>query len=201
MTNRKLRMYCPLSGKTPHGPNNHRHWHRTRGCRRKPDAQLQGRQNLERSSLDRRSRRLRGKSHDQRPCPKQSCCKYAEHLSEIDIYILSSALARISSANCRSGFLHALEFYDGILFLTTNRVGTFDDAIMSRVHIQMFYPDLNADERYTVWNTFINKLEAEKPSMQVKYAVKEYLRSSEMKNFEMNGREIRNGENININWI
>jgi hypothetical protein len=60
----------------------------------------------------------------------------------------------------------------------------------------MFYPDLNAEQRHTVWNNFIHKLEAERPSMQVKYAVKEYLRSSEMKDFEMNGREIRNGENI-----
>jgi hypothetical protein len=80
-------------------------------------------------------------------------------------------------------------------------VGAFDDAIMSRVHIQMFYPDLNAEQRHTVWNTFINKLEAEKSSMQVKYAVKEYLRSSEIKGFKMNGREIRNGENINLNYI
>jgi hypothetical protein len=65
----------------------------------------------------------------------------------------------------------------------------------------MFYPDLNAEQRHTVWNTFINKLEAEKSSMQVKYAVKEYLRSSEIKGFKMNGREIRNGENINLNYI
>jgi hypothetical protein len=52
-----------------------------------------------------------------------------------------------------------------------------------------------------LWRTFINKLETEKPSMQVKYAVKEYLRSSEMKDFEMNGREIRNGENISFYYI
>jgi hypothetical protein len=123
------------------------------------------------------------------------------HLSEIEIFVLASKPAKVSFANCTSGFLHALEFYDGILFLTTNRVGAFDDAIMSRVHIQMFYPELNAEQRHAVWNTFINKLEAEKSSMQVKYAVKEYLRSSEMKNFEMNGREIRNGENISLNYI
>jgi hypothetical protein len=65
----------------------------------------------------------------------------------------------------------------------------------------MFYPELDAEQRHAVWNTFINKLEVEKSSMQVKYAVKEYLRSSEMKNFEMNGREIRNGENISLNYI
>jgi hypothetical protein len=62
------------------------------------------------------------------------------------------------------------------LFLTTNRVGAFDDAILSRVHIRLFYPDLNAEQRLQVWKTFINKLEVEKPSIQVKYAVKEYLR-------------------------
>ncbi|OIW32701.1 P-loop containing nucleoside triphosphate hydrolase protein [Coniochaeta ligniaria NRRL 30616] len=83
-------------------------------------------------------------------------------------------------------------FYDGILFLTTNRVGTFDDAILSRVHVQLFYPDLDEEQRYTLWTTFIKKLEADRPSMQVKYAVKEYLRSSEMRKFKMNGREIRN---------
>jgi hypothetical protein len=60
----------------------------------------------------------------------------------------------------------------------------------------MFYPDLNAEQRYTVWSNFIHKLEVERPSMQVKYAVKEYLRSGEMKDFEMNGREIRSGENV-----
>jgi AAA+ superfamily predicted ATPase len=115
------------------------------------------------------------------------------NLSEIEICGLVSKTARSMLANYHLGFLHALEFYDGLLFLTTNRVGTFDDAITSRVHIQMFYPDLNAEQRHTVWNNFIHKLEAERPSMQVKYAVKEYLRSSEMKDFEMNGREIRNG--------
>lgn len=93
-----------------------------------------------------------------------------------------------------SGFLRALEFYDGILFLTTNRVGAFDDAILSRVHIQLFYPNLDASQRQKLWMTFLTKLEADRPSIQVKYAVKEYLRSSEMREFEMNGREIRNGE-------
>lgn len=84
--------------------------------------------------------------------------------------------------------------YDGILFLTTNRVGTFDDAILSRVHVQLFYPDLDDEQRLTMWTTFIKKLECDRPHIQVKYALKEYLRSSEMRKFKMNGREIRNGE-------
>jgi hypothetical protein len=39
--------------------------------------------------------------------------------------------------------LRALEFYDGILFLTTNRVGSFDDAFISRIHVQLYYPDFD----------------------------------------------------------
>lgn len=73
-------------------------------------------------------------------------------------------------------------------------MGSFDDAILSRVHVQLFYPDLNEEQRLTMWTTFINKLEADRPHIRVKYAVKEYLQSSEMRKFKMNGREIRNGE-------
>jgi hypothetical protein len=73
-------------------------------------------------------------------------------------------------------------------------VGAFDDAILSRVHVQIYYPNLNRQQRYEVWKTFIDKLQDDRPSMLVRYAVKEYLSSSEMRDYEMNGREIRNGE-------
>ncbi|KAI0854929.1 hypothetical protein F4860DRAFT_520354 [Xylaria cubensis] len=35
-----------------------------------------------------------------------------------------------------------LEYYNGILFLTTNRVGTLDEAFKSRVHLSLYYPAL-----------------------------------------------------------
>ena len=93
-----------------------------------------------------------------------------------------------------TGFLRVLELYDGLLFLTTNRVGVFDDAILSRVHIQLFYPDLDHEKRGLVWDTFINKLRAERPKIRVEHAAKKYLHSEEMSMIEMNGREIRNGK-------
>ncbi|RYP82370.1 hypothetical protein DL769_001695 [Monosporascus sp. CRB-8-3] len=113
-------------------------------------------------------------------------------IDEADVFLAQRSIGDLHRSSLVASFLRALEFYDGILFLTTNRVGTFDDAILSRVHIQLFYPDLDEDQRYRMWMTFINKLEADRPSMQIKYALKEYLRSSEMRNFKMNGREIRN---------
>ncbi|RYP30479.1 hypothetical protein DL767_006220 [Monosporascus sp. MG133] len=113
-------------------------------------------------------------------------------IDEADVFLAQRSIGDLHRSSLVASFLRALEFYDGILFLTTNRVGTFDDAILSRVHIQLFYPDLDENQRYRMWMTFINKLEADRPSMHIKYALKEYLRSSEMRDFKMNGREIRN---------
>src|SRR3569833_3514150 len=36
-----------------------------------------------------------------------------------------------------------LEYYNGIMFLTTNRVGVVDEAVKSRVHLHLPYPALN----------------------------------------------------------
>nr|AGQ21998.1 hypothetical protein [Pestalotiopsis fici] len=39
-------------------------------------------------------------------------------------------------------FLRILEYYSGILFLTTNRVGDIDEAFRSRLHLTLYYPKL-----------------------------------------------------------
>ncbi|KAG8170055.1 hypothetical protein KVR01_000800 [Diaporthe batatas] len=104
-----------------------------------------------------------------------------------------NSLASQQLVNLVSGFLRALEFYDGILFLTTNRVGMFDDAFISRVHVQLYYPDFTDEERQRIWKTFIDKLAREKGSyIRLNIDAKEYIRGAEMKSLKWNGREIRN---------
>ena len=39
-------------------------------------------------------------------------------------------------------FLRILEYYEGILILTSNRVGTFDEAFKSRTQVATHYSDL-----------------------------------------------------------
>src|SRR4051794_3043739 len=96
-----------------------------------------------------------------------------------------------------SGFLRALEYYDGILFLTTNRIGTFDDAFISRIHVKLYYRPFTADERQEVWQTFINKLMKERGNtMRVSIDAKDFIKGREMRELEYNGREIRNGMHI-----
>lgn len=99
-------------------------------------------------------------------------------------------------SNDPEGFLRALEFYEGILFLTTNRVGAFDDAFISRVHIKLYYPDFSETERQRVWETFVKKLTKERGDyMRVTIGAQEYIREGrQLREVSWNGREIRNGK-------
>ena len=51
-----------------------------------------------------------------------------------------------------------LEYYDGILILTTNRVGTFDEAFKSRIHLALRYDRLNEKQRAGIWRNLLNML-------------------------------------------
>jgi SpoVK/Ycf46/Vps4 family AAA+-type ATPase len=55
----------------------------------------------------------------------------------------------------RPVFLRILEYYEGILFLTTNRVQVFDEAFHSRIHVSINYPELSATSRRHIWSNFL----------------------------------------------
>ena len=57
-----------------------------------------------------------------------------------------------------SVFLRKLEYYKGILFLTTNRVAQFDEAILSRIHLLLRYEDLTRVARRQVWRNFLSRV-------------------------------------------
>lgn len=92
-------------------------------------------------------------------------------------------------------FLRAVEYYKGILFLTTNRVGHFDEAFISRIHVVLKYEKLTPDDRKKIWKGFFDKLERERgKQIRISKSAKKYvLEDKEMTNIPWNGREIRNG--------
>jgi SpoVK/Ycf46/Vps4 family AAA+-type ATPase len=59
-------------------------------------------------------------------------------LDEADVFLAKRKLEDLQRNSIVSVFLRMLEYYKGLLFLTTNRVGTFDEAFTSRVHISLF---------------------------------------------------------------
>lgn len=69
------------------------------------------------------------------------------------------------------------------------------DAFISRIHVQLFYPDFTDDERQQVWMTFVQKLTKERGKfMRISMDAKDYIRGNEVRSVKWNGREIRNGE-------
>lgn len=55
-------------------------------------------------------------------------------------------------------FLRVLEYYAGVLFLTTNRVGDFDEAITSRLHVGLYYPELSVAKTVRVFRVNIDMI-------------------------------------------
>jgi hypothetical protein len=109
-------------------------------------------------------------------------------------------------------FLRALEYYNGILFLTTNRTGTLDEAFKSRVQVKVYYPPLEEEQTMEIWEMNINRLRVidlqrststEEPPLQIfdqdimKFAREHYREhSSKGGNGRWNGRQIRNAFQI-----
>ncbi|KAL1625429.1 hypothetical protein SLS54_003521 [Diplodia seriata] len=116
-------------------------------------------------------------------------------IDEADIYMEHRKVQDLVRNNLVAAFLRAMEYYKGILFLTTNRVGTFDEAFISRINITIYYRSFSHKQRTEVWETFFNKLEREREeTMRIHLQTRDYIEESpELRQLQWNGREIRNG--------
>ncbi|KAK3903420.1 hypothetical protein C8A05DRAFT_14621 [Staphylotrichum tortipilum] len=81
-------------------------------------------------------------------------------------------------------FLRLLEYYRGILFMTTNRQETLDRAFHSRVHLTLQYPDLDEPAKEHIWRHFTKVAGAGKSFTAEIYA--------DLAKVPLNGREIKN---------
>jgi hypothetical protein len=69
-------------------------------------------------------------------------------------------------------------------------VGTFDEAFKSRIQLALHYENLTHNQRRTIWENFIKRLEhIEKDNVNTRN-LREYL--DELAGHDMNGRQIRN---------
>ena len=81
-----------------------------------------------------------------------------------------------------------LEYYEGILFLTTNRLETMDPAFQSRIHVAIKYNPLGPAVRRQIWENFIKRLDQRE--VDGKRELLDHL--DDMQEWELNGRQIRN---------
>ncbi|KAF9876751.1 hypothetical protein CkaCkLH20_05597 [Colletotrichum karsti] len=80
-------------------------------------------------------------------------------LDEADVFLEERTLQSLERNALVSVFLRVLEYYDGILILTSNRVGTFDEAFKSRIQLNLRYENLDESKRLKIWGNFINRVE------------------------------------------
>ena len=72
-------------------------------------------------------------------------------LDEAGIFLERRNTSDLERNKMVSIFLRMLEYYKGILCLTTNRVKEIDDAIHSRIHVTPHYLSLSTSSRHQIW--------------------------------------------------
>jgi hypothetical protein len=77
-------------------------------------------------------------------------------------------------------FLRLMDYFRGIMFLTTNRIEVIDDAVLSRITINIKYPDFTIETRKKIW-----ELKLEDAGLSINSM-------DRLIKLNMNGRQIRN---------
>ncbi|PWY85887.1 hypothetical protein BO94DRAFT_494050 [Aspergillus sclerotioniger CBS 115572] len=80
-------------------------------------------------------------------------------LDEADIFLTRRDLSNLNQNALVSVFLRVLEYYSGVLFLTTNRVGILDEAFKSRIHLSLYYKHLDLDQTLAIFKNNIRRLQ------------------------------------------
>ncbi|KAK7600519.1 hypothetical protein V3481_002052 [Fusarium oxysporum f. sp. vasinfectum] len=124
-------------------------------------------------------------------------------IDEADVFLEARQTENFDRNSLVAVFLRTLEYYTGILFLTTNRVGTFDEAFTSRIHISLYYPPLSQASTLAVFKVNLTRIQArfekkkergeaelELDELSVNEFILDYF--AENKDARWNGRQIRN---------
>ncbi|KDQ49893.1 hypothetical protein JAAARDRAFT_42485 [Jaapia argillacea MUCL 33604] len=75
-------------------------------------------------------------------------------IDEADVFLERRSLHELERNSLVSVALRVLEYHRGVLFLTTNRINSFDEAFMSRFSIGIKYPELDHTARRIIWRKF-----------------------------------------------
>lgn len=88
-----------------------------------------------------------------------------------------------------SVLLRVLEYYDGIIILTTNRITSLDVAVQSRMHLAIQYKDLNEQQKKNIFMKFLDVIPGDR--IRDRDIINRQL-DWICKRADLNGRQIRN---------
>ncbi|KAG6003254.1 hypothetical protein E4U43_000943 [Claviceps pusilla] len=110
-------------------------------------------------------------------------------LDEADVFLEKRSMLDIHRNALVSIFLRQLEYFQGILFLTTNRVETFDEAFQSRIHIALRYDGLDTKAKKAIFKMFIERVKAHGQLAVEAFTDEDF---TQLAKHDLNGREIKN---------
>ncbi|KFY48981.1 hypothetical protein V495_00840 [Pseudogymnoascus sp. VKM F-4514 (FW-929)] len=110
-------------------------------------------------------------------------------LDEADVFLEKRTIQDIHRNALVSIFLRLLEYFQGILFLTTNRVETFDDAFQSRIHIALRYGELSTKAKKAVFQMFLEKVRVLEGTATLPFTEADF---TDLAKHNLNGRQIKN---------
>ncbi|KAI1328446.1 hypothetical protein F5Y16DRAFT_419887 [Xylariaceae sp. FL0255] len=103
---------------------------------------------------------------------------------ECDVFIQERSKIDLAHNEIVAVFLRMLEYYRGILFMTSNRADTIDRAFKSRIHLTLQYPDLGKDAKSHIWRQFTRKSQSDTNLTDEDI--------SSLAKLPLNGRQIKN---------
>lgn len=136
-------------------------------------------------------------------------------LDEADVFMAERNPNDIHRNELVSIFLRELEYFRGIIFLTTNLYHTIDAAFRSRVSLHLLFQSLNREARETVWRKFLQRLpeqkrlelphggEAPNEDATADTEAKTPLGEADVRQlslWQLNGREIKNAVRMVKSW-
>lgn len=141
-------------------------------------------------------------------------------LDEADVFMAQRQPQDIVRNELVSIFLRELEYFRGIIFLTTNLYSTIDSAFRSRVSLHLLFTSLTPEARMVIWRKFLdraNKLisltekhevvekkkDGSQPTAEVAERSEGDLVDEEIKElaaWQLNGREIKTAVKMTRIW-
>ncbi len=106
-------------------------------------------------------------------------------IDEADVFLEQRSLHDMDRNAMVAVFLRHIEYYRGILFLTTNRIQAFDEAFLSRIHVALHFSNLTESTKAQIWRAFLTKAGISREELSD--ALIEELAAR-----DINGRQIKN---------
>jgi len=115
-------------------------------------------------------------------------------LDEADSFLETrSSNSSLERNSLVSVMLKLVEYFPGILFLTSNRIDSLDPAFQTRITLALRYDELNKDARAQVWRNLLCKSGFEEQlSSSLLGDDGGGIDPSQLANARLNGREIKN---------